>query len=145
MTNTDNSTFANPFNQHHNRMAGMFTKNSSASLPQGMSYEEALARQAELHVPGAAIGPEMTINLDMRSYGETWNNAEIYSRPDIRSAVGMSREDIAHEEFLKHQAAEMSANMTDEQKELLAHIEDFIGKSNLIDESIQLSSEKGKI
>jgi hypothetical protein len=44
----------------------------------------------------------MTINLDMRSYGETWNNAEIYSRPDIRSAVGMSREDIAHEEFLKH-------------------------------------------
>jgi hypothetical protein len=30
----------------------------------------------------------------------------------------------------------MSANMTDEQKELLAHVEDFIGKSNLIDESI---------
>lgn len=118
-------------------------KNANAKLPDsGLSYEDVIAYQNSLHVPGNELDSRqsMITHLDMRTYGKTWNDREIMQLPDQREAVGMSQADIAREEYMKQQNAKMSADMSDEQKEMLAHIEDYVGKSKLIDESVKPAS-----
>ena len=95
---------------------------SSLSVPDSvMTYADALAAnaqmQSQLTVPDTA--PKMKVD---------------YSTAN----TGISKADIDYWNMAQKKTAELIDNMSDEQKEMLAHIEDYVGKSRLkLEESIE--------
>ena len=133
MTHDNHHPLANPLNKHQYQLHG-FKKDLNATLPQGQSYDEIIQYQNNLHVPNTTY-PSRS-NLDLRSYGKTWNDNEINIIGNIDQINNeMTPNEIKHENYLKQQNAKLSAEMSDTQKELLANIEQYIGKSNLIEEN----------
>ena len=98
-------------------------------------YNEALARQRELTVPnqGAAEVPSLGIQM--------CPDGVLRSKYDI--ARSQTRDDVARQQMLAAKDAELSASMSDFQKDLLGRIEDeFVGHSRLIEESKQLKERE---
>jgi len=54
---------------------------------------------------------------------------------------GLSKSDIDYWNMAQKNTAELIHNMSDEQKDLLAHIEDYVGKSRL---QLEESQQKGQ-
>ena len=48
-----------------------------------------------------------------------------------QSAMGMTKDDIAYQEMANRESAKLKANMTQEQKNVLANLEKFIGKNTV--------------
>ena len=132
MTWNNKSPLANPLNQSSYKLRGSFKRDTNAELPDSSySYEQYVEYQNSLHVPNqnGLDSTGMITSLDMHSYGKTWDDSKQFD--DImQSATEKQREN-----YIKQQNAKLSAEMSDEQKDMLAHIEDFMGKSKLIDES----------
>lgn len=139
MTATNPNPLANPLNDrpigninwHKMNSNGYFKSNPNAELPDSsFSYEDWLEQQNNLHVPNQ----ELPINnLDMRSYGKTWDDKEIYSLKSVQMPNSLTLQELERQKKLKELDAKLSAEMTDEQKQMLNDIEKYLGKSKLIE------------
>ena len=89
-------------------------------------YSNFLDWQNSLHVPETAPAPR-TPNLDLRSYGKVWNDKEIMSMPNQQVDLKWDRE-------VKQKSKELEQNMSQEQKDLLKNLSDYIAPSKLIEE-----------
>ena len=101
------------------------------------SYQNYLDQQAALQVPNQDLDGNAGLpfnSLDLRSYGKVWDDREIMTlRP--QQDMQMSEQDRAYQLKSAEENARLSAEMTDFQKSLLSDIKDFVGQSQLIDES----------
>lgn len=139
MTATNPHPLANPFtdrpigniNWQKMNSGGYFKTNPNAELPDSsFSYEDWLEYQNNLHVPNQSL----PINsLDMRSYGKTWDDKEIYSLKSVQNPNSLTPQELERQKKLKELDARLSAEMTDEQKQMLNDIEKYLGKSKLIE------------
>ena len=101
------------------------------------SYQDYLDQQAALQVPNqdpAGNAGLLFNSLDLRGYGKVWDDKEIMTLQPSQDAQ-MSEQDRAYQLKSAEENARLSAEMTDFQKSLLSDIEDFVGQSQLIDES----------
>ena len=94
-----------------------------------ISYTDALAQsiaaQSTLKVPDTAP----PIKADYGNYSS-----------------GLTQQDINYWKNAQEKTAELMKNMNDEQKDMLAHIEDFVGKSRLeLEESKKSENENGRL
>ena len=94
-----------------------------------ISYTDALAQsiaaQSALKVPDTAS----PIKTDYSNY-----------------SPGLTQQDINYWKNAQEKTAELMKNMNDEQKDMLAHIEDFVGKSRLeLEESKKSENENGRL
>lgn len=152
MTATNPHPLANPLNDrlvgniNWSKMAAnrhiKIAKNGSSEDLQvpdpSFSYESYLAQQSQLHVPNQEPDEAAKLpmrGLDFRSYGKVWNDRETMSLSKSFIQQQLNASDLAYQQQSQIENAKLCAEMTDEQKDMLAHIEDYLGRSNLVEES----------
>lgn len=95
-----------------------------------------LGQQQGPELPQQQISMKDFLQIEMSRYANgamDWKNSEIYKLPSKPTEVGMSQKDIAYWKHAEEESKKLEANMSDEQKEMLADISKLFPPSKLED------------
>lgn len=134
---------ANPFNT---RIYGNYSLNPCSPMHTGKMFNpnvkslpepKPIAEQDELHAPMQDI--PISLNAlqgfaDSYAANKTWNDDEIYSL-DYGNSTQLSKRDIEYWKEAEIKTAELSSNMSDEQKQMLSNLANMFPKSKFEDEN----------
>lgn len=136
MTWNDPNPLANPYTARQHRQMNVFRRDPNASLPHKESsiyVDELTVPDTETYVQNGLFGQTFRNGvLDLRSYSKSWNDvdqSQLYQQDQ-----SLSRDDLKFKKENEEGYRHLLSTMTDDTKELLSHIEDFMGKSKFIDE-----------
>lgn len=117
----------------HNQYKNYFNSKSK-SLPKPIM----LGQQQSPQLPQQQMSMKDFLQIEMTRYANgnmDWNNKDIYRLPTKPTENGMSQKDIAYWKHAEEESKKLEANMSDEQKQMLANLNNLFPQSKLeIDE-----------
>ena len=138
MTYDNPNPLANPLNsQNLHRFVGCFRKDLNATLPDPVMP----TLNYDMPLPNTTIEGLSRNALDFRDYAPTWNNRDIYSlhSNNLENGSKLSRKDIEYNEMVAKGNMELSANITQDQLEMIEMFDKW-HPTKWVDESKKVNS-----
>lgn len=95
-----------------------------------------LGQQQSLQLPQQQISMKDFLQIEMSRYANgrmDWKNEDIYRMPTSPKENGMTKKDIEYWKHAEEESKKLEANMSDEQKEMLADLDKIFPPSKLED------------